>query len=77
MRDPDEVIAIAKLKAARVRYIEAVVRRRAARDEAEANLRRAEHEIAEALGQLFRDRAPVQTPVVSEAGTAQIRAPQF
>jgi hypothetical protein len=54
MRDPDEVVANAKLKATRVRYAEAVVRWRTAREQAERNLQAAEHELAQSLAELFR-----------------------
>ena len=53
LRNPDEMIS--KLRAARVCYVEAVVRWRTARDEAEKNLKAAEHTLAKSLARLERD----------------------
>jgi len=52
MRNPDEMVS--KIRAARVRYLEAVVRWRAARDEAERNLKAAEHDLAQSLALVDR-----------------------
>ena len=54
--NPNEIVL--RLQEARIRYVEAVVRWRAARNEAEKNLRAAEHEFAQALAKLERSEAP-------------------
>lgn len=54
MPDPNDIVA--KLKDARERYLEAVIRWRAAREEAEKNLQAAEHDVAQSLAELFRTR---------------------
>lgn len=54
--DPNEIVS--RLREARIRYVEAVVRWRAARDDAEKNLRVAEHEFARAIAALERSEAP-------------------
>lgn len=51
MPDPQDLIA--KLKTARVRYLEAVVEYRRERDAAESKLRVAEHELSQGLAELF------------------------
>lgn len=61
----------AKLKTARVRYIQAVVDYRRERDAAEAKLRAAEHEFSQAMAELFCGQAGQAVPastVVSGAG---------
>lgn len=52
MKNPEEIIS--KIRAARVRYLEAVVRWRAVRDEAEKNLQAAEHDLAQGLALVDR-----------------------
>jgi hypothetical protein len=54
--NPNEMVL--RLREARIRLVEANVRWRSARDEAEKNLRAAEHEFAQALASLERSEAP-------------------
>ena len=52
MNHPDEIVS--RVQAVRVRYLDAVIRWRAAREDADAKLREAEHELAQGLAELFR-----------------------
>lgn len=53
--NPNEMVL--RLREARIHYVDALVRWRAARDEEDKKLRAAEHELAQALARLERSEA--------------------